>query len=55
MIGINFNVLCCLGRCEESPLHIVGTIDRMDMCDIITNKVLESLVQISLEKNRRSD
>ena len=55
VIGINFNVLCCLGRCEENPLHIVGTIDRMDMCDIITNKVLESLVQISLEKNRRSD
>ena len=27
-------VLCFLGRCNVIPLHIVGTIDRMDGCDI---------------------
>ena len=26
MIGNNFYVLCCLGRCDVTPLHIVGTI-----------------------------
>ena len=36
MIGINFNVLCCLGRCEVTPIQIVGTIDGniMDRWDI---------------------
>ena len=34
MIGINYYVLCCLGRCEVNPLHMVGTIDRKDRCDI---------------------
>ena len=34
MIGINFYVLCCLGKCDAIQLHIVGTIDRMDRCDM---------------------
>ena len=34
MIGINCYVLCCLERCDVIPLHIVGTIDRMDRCDM---------------------
>ena len=40
MIGINFNVLCCLGRCDVTPLNIVGTIDRMDRCDMYYAKVV---------------
>ena len=32
--GVNFYVLYCLGRCDVTPLYIVGTIDRMDRCDI---------------------
>ena len=34
MIGISFYVLCCLGRCDVTPLCMVGTIDRMDRRDI---------------------
>ena len=34
MIGIIFNVLCCLGRCDVTPLCMVGTSDRMDRRDI---------------------
>ena len=39
MIGINYYVLCCLGRCEVTPLHMVGTIDRKDRCDICCGKL----------------
>ena len=34
MIGINFYVLCCLGRYDVTPQYIVGTTDRMGMCNI---------------------
>ena len=40
MIGNNFYVLCCLGRCEVTPLQIVGTMDRMDWCDIYYGKLV---------------
>ena len=40
MIGISFYVLCCLGRCEVTPLQIVGTMDRMDWCDIYYGKLV---------------
>ena len=40
MIGINFYVLCCLGRCELTPIHIVGTIDRMCRSDIYFGKLV---------------
>ena len=43
MIGNNFYVLCCLGRCEVTPLQIVGTMDRMDWCDIYYGK-LENVI-----------
>ena len=38
MIGIYFYVLFSLGRCEVTPLHIIGTTDRMDRCDIYCGK-----------------
>ena len=34
MIGTNVYVLCCLGKCDVIQLHIVGTIERMDRCDM---------------------
>ena len=40
MVGINVNVLCCLGRCEVTPIQMVGTIDRMDRCDIQCGKLV---------------
>ena len=40
MIGINFYVFCCLGRCDVTPLLEVGTIDRMDRCDMYCGKLV---------------
>ena len=46
MIGINFYVLCCLGRCEVIPLQIVGTMDRMDWCDIYYGKLVSKRMSL---------
>ena len=46
MIGINFYVLCCLGRCEVIPLQIVGTMDRMDRCDIYYGKLVSKRMSL---------
>ena len=40
MIGINFYVLCCLGRCDVTPLDRVDTIDRADRCDVYWAKLV---------------
>ena len=40
MIGINFYVLCYLGRCDVTPVHRVGIIDRMDRCDVNRGKLV---------------
>ena len=39
MIGINYYVLCGLGRCEVTPLHMVSTVDKKDRCDICCGKL----------------
>ena len=49
MIGINFYVICCLGRCEVIPLQIVGTMDRMDWCDIYYGKLVSKRMSLVLE------
>ena len=46
MIGINFYVLCCLGRCEVTPPQIVGTMDRMDWCDIYYGKLVSKRMSL---------
>ena len=46
MIGINFYVICCLGRCEVIPLQIVGTMDRMDWCDIYYGKLVSKRMSL---------
>ena len=40
MIRINFYVLCYLGRCKVTPIHLVGIIDRMDRSDIYCGKLV---------------
>ena len=49
MIGINFYVLCCLGRCEVTLLHMVGTIERKDRCDIFCGKLAFKRMSLVLE------
>ena len=46
MIGISFYVLCCLRRCEVTPLQIVGTMDRMDRCDIYYGKLVSKRMSL---------
>ena len=40
MIGINAYVLGYLGRCEVTPIHRVGAIDRTDSYDIYCGKLV---------------
>ena len=49
MIGINYYVLCCLGRCGVTPLHMVGTIDREDRSNIYCGKLAFKRMSLVLE------